>query len=487
MALYYEASKTSGDINNKYISALLEKIRQTDYSTALEMANNYAIDYINNVDNMRVFPSQENLLKLKELDTPLDKLPQDIDSIVSMLHNIGSPNTVAQTGGRYFGFVCGGILPSALASKYLTDAWDQNPALFVLSPIGAKIEEVTQQWLVDLLGLPSETIAGFVSGSSTATIIGLTTGRNYLLDRMGYDVSQKGLFEAPQMKVVVGEGAHSSIYKALSIIGLGNKRIHKVPCDDEGRIIVAELPELDDTTLLILQAGNVNTGSFDDFASICSIAKKKGCYIHIDGAFGLWAKCNPEFSHLTNGLELADSWSVDGHKTLNTPYDNGIILCRHKESLANTMHSVGSYIILSEERDNMLYTTEMSRRTRAIDLWATLMGLGKQGVSELVWELHKKAVYFATLLKQGGLDIVNTVVFNQVLVHYESDILTDKLIKAIQDSGVCWLGGAKWKNRSVMRISVSSYKTTYEDIDVSVEEILRLANNLKINKTVPPL
>ena len=459
----------------KYVSSILEDIRSYNIEPDLNLAHKYALDYYKNVDNMRVYPSAESLNNLKLFEEELSNHPDSIKNILTQLHWYGSPATVAQAGSRYFGFVCGGILPSSLTCKWLTDVWDQNPAMYVLSPIAAKIEEVTERWLVDLLGLPKETVAGYVSGSSTATIIGLTTGRNFLLSRLGYNVFAKGLFKAPEIKVVLGEGAHSTIYKALSIIGLGNERIIKVASDQQGRMLVNKIPQLDNKTLLILQAGNVNSGDFDNFAVLCKKAKEAGAYVHVDGAFGLWAAANSKFSHLTKGVELADSWSVDGHKTLNTPYDNGIILCQHKQMLINSMHMVGSYIILSKERDNMLYTSEMSRRARTIDLWATLKGLGKQGVQELVWELHHKAMYFAKLLQEGGLEILNNVVFNQVLVRFKSNEKTTALINEVQKSGVCWLGGATWKGQAVIRISVSSYKTTYEDIELSVQSILKLA------------
>ena len=462
---------------HKFTSPILDSIRNKSLEDDLDLAHGYALDYINAVDEMPVFPKKKAIDDLNIFDEALGDDPLETRDIINQLHTYGSPATVAQTGGRYFGFVCGGILPSALASKWLTDAWDQNPALHVLSPIAAKIEAVTERWIVDLLGLPKETVAGYVSGSTTATIIGLTTGRNYLLNKAGYDVFQKGLFDAPPIKVVLGEGAHSTVYKALSIIGLGSDCAIRVPADDQGRMQVDQLPKLDDNTLLILQAGHVNTGNFDDLESLCNQAREAGAYVHVDGAFGLWAATNKEFDHLTRGVHLADSWSVDGHKTLNTPYDSGIILCRHEKMLIHSMHMAGSYIILSEARDNMLYTAEMSRRARAIDLWAALKGLGKTGVSELVWELHQKAVYFADLLEKGGLEVLNDVVFNQILVRFQTDDLTNTLIQNIQNSGVCWLGGANWEGKAVMRISVCSYKTSYEDIDLSASDILKLANN----------
>ncbi|NLK35580.1 MAG: aspartate aminotransferase family protein, partial [Gracilibacteraceae bacterium] len=421
------------------------------------------------------FPDKETLSNLSVFEEACPEEPEDTKNILNMLGKYGSPATVAQTGGRYFGFVCGGILPSALCSKWLSDAWDQNSALFVLSPIASKLEEVCENWLKQLLKLPDDTVAGFVSGSSTATICGLLAGRNYLLDNMGYDVTGKGLFNAPQIKIVLSEEAHSTVFKALSIIGLGNTKLIKVPTDGQGRIKADEIPELDNRTLLILQAGNVNTGAFDDFDSICRKANAAGAWVHIDGAFGLWAAACEKMSCLTKGMELADSWSVDAHKTLNAPYDNGIILCRHKDILVNAMHMTGSYIIYNENRDGMLYTPEMSRRARAIDLWATLKGLGRRGVAELVEELHCKAVYFSRLLQDGGLQILNDVVYNQVLVYFDNDRKTEALIKGVQESGVCWMGGSKWSGKSVMRISVCSYKTTYDDIEISAKEILRVA------------
>ena len=465
-------------IEKNYVSPILDKIRNDNFENDLKLAHALAVEYINKVDDMRVYPDEEAIKNLSMFDEDLADEPESTGEILNKLDKYGSPATVAQTGGRYFGFVCGGILPASLCSKWLTDVWDQNAALFVLSPVTSKIEDVCEKWLKDLLGLPDNTFAGFVSGSSTASLCGLIAGRNYLLSNMGYDVTKEGLFNAPEIKVIVGEGTHSTIYKTLSIIGLGNARVIIVPSDEQGCIIADKIPELDDKTLLILQAGNVNSGAFDDFNTICKKANKAGAWIHVDGAFGLWAATSKKMNHLTKGFELADSWSIDAHKTLNAPYDNGIILCRHKDVLVNAMHMTGSYIIYNDNRDGMLYTAEMSRRARAIDLWACLKGLGKNGVSELVEELHSKAKYFSKLLEYGGLQILNKVVFNQVLVRYDNDNKTKALVKGVQESGVCWLGGAEWLNKSVMRISVCSYKTSYEDIEKSAKEILKIAKEL---------
>lgn len=276
-------------ISKKYISPVLENIRTTPFSEELSLAAGFAREYIEAIGTMRVFPKEEDIAALSIFDSPLSDAPTNISEILNKLHQFGSKATVAQTGGRYFGFVCGGILPSSLCAKWLFDVWDQNPAMFVMSPIGAKLEEVCEKWLTQLLGLPRGTSAGFVSGSSTATICGLLAGRNYLLNQKGYDVAAKGLIDAPKIKVVLSEGAHSTVFKALSIIGLGYESITKVPMDSQGRISADKLPVIDDSTLLILQAGNVNSGAYDDFEAICKKAREGGAWIHIDGAFGLWA------------------------------------------------------------------------------------------------------------------------------------------------------------------------------------------------------
>lgn len=462
----------------KYISPILEKIRNESFHKDLDLAHEFASEYMNKVDSMKVFPDADDINELNYFNTSLPAVPVDTSTILKALNDYGSKATVAQTGGRYYGFVNGGIMPAALCSKWLSDAWDQNAAMYATSPIASKLEEICERWLIKLLGFPNETVAGFVSGSSTASLCGLLAARNYLLTKQGYDVRKHGLFGAPEIKVVLSEEAHASIYKALSILGLGQDRLIKVPADEQGRIRPDLLPILDSKTLLILQAGNVNSGAFDDFDTCCRLAKEADAWVHVDGAFGLWAASNPRMISLTKGLQLADSWSLDAHKTLNAPYDNGIVLCRHKDILVNSMHMTGSYIIYNENRDGMLYTPEMSRRARAVDLWSTLMTLGSTGVAELVEELHGKAVYFSVQLMENGFEVLNDVVFNQVLLRFIDDNKTEELMRRVQASGVCWFGGSKWKGKSVIRISISSYKTTYEDIDLSVREIVKQAREI---------
>jgi len=459
-----------------YVSPILERIRNADISGDLQAAHDFSKQYIDGVDGMSVYPSETDIAALNVFDEELNENPVSTAEILEQLHRYGSKGTVAQTGRRYFGFVCGGILPAALCSKWITDAWDQNPAMFVLSPTSAVLEKVCEKWLKDLLKLPDDTVAGFVSGSSTATTCALIAARNHLLGQLGHDAAADGLAGAEQIKVIIGAQAHSTVYKAISIAGLGYGNITVAPVDEQGRVVASSFPEMDNKTLVVLQAGNVNSGSFDEFEPICQKAREAGAWVHVDGAFGLWAAASTKLAHLTQGMQLADSWSVDGHKTLNAPYDNGIVLCRSKEALIQSMHMTGSYIQLSgDKRDSMMYTMEMSRRARAADLWAVLKSLGKQGVAELVEELNAKAVYFAEGLKEKGFEILNDVVFNQVVVHYIDDQKTEKLIADIQKSGVLWLGGSKWRGKTVMRISVCSYKTTYEDVDTCVEEMFRLS------------
>lgn len=326
-----------------------------------DQAHGCAVDYMQGVQDQAVWPGQAALDGLSRFDEPLPGEGCDPYGILSLLHEAGSPAAVAQTGGRYFGFVNGGAVPAALAAKWLSNVWDQNAALYVISPVCSRLEEVCERWIVELLGLPEGTAAGFVSGSSAATLSGLAAGRNELLARQGYDAASRGLFQAPELRVVLGAGAHSTVYKALSILGLGSSRIETVPAGSQGAIDASAMPRLDDRTLLILQAGNVNSGAFDGFRALCTKAREAGAWVHVDGAFGLWAAASGRLRHLTDGVELADSWSVDAHKTLNAPYDCGIILCRHRQALSSALHMTGSYIQLSEQRDGMLYTPEMSR------------------------------------------------------------------------------------------------------------------------------
>jgi glutamate/tyrosine decarboxylase-like PLP-dependent enzyme len=450
-------------------TTLSQQLRQQNQDHQLhEQAAAYAIDYLMTIADRRVFPASEAVARLVTLDEPLPDHPHDPAEILRLLHEVGSPATVAQGGGRYFGFVNGNIIPTALAARWLADAWDQNAALHIMSPIAAKLEHLCEQWLVALFGLPSGTAAGFVSGTSVATMSGMLAGRNALLQRHGWDVNEQGLFGAPPIRVVMSEQAHGTVRKALAILGIGRSTIEWVPADSQGRIDPARLPHLDDNTLLLLQAGNVNTGAFDAFVPICSAAQEAGAWVHIDGAFGLWAAGCTQIQHLTEGIALADSWSVDAHKTLNAPYDSGIVLCKDRSALVNAMQASGSYMQFSSERDGMLYGPEMSRRARGIELWALLKSLGRSGIDALIGELCGHAQHFATALQAEGFRILNEVVFNQVLVACDSPEQTQATLRYIQNSGECWCGGSQWQGEPVIRISVCSWATTRADVERSV-------------------
>lgn len=433
------------------------------------LAAQYAHDYLDNVDDRRVFPSAESLAQLTQFDEPFPQHSSDDLAILASLHEKGSPTTVAQGGGRYFGFVNGGIFPVALAARWLADTWDQNAALHTTSPIAAKLEQVCETWIVDLLGLPLGTAAGFVTGTSTATMCGLLVGRNQLLLQQGWDVKECGLFGAPPIRVVMSEQAHGTVTKALGIIGIGRSQIERIPADAQGRFDASKCPRLDSNTLLILQAGNVNTGAFDDFVTLCGKANEAGAWVHVDGAFGLWAAGCEGTKHLTKGVSSADSWSLDPHKTLNAPYDSGIILCKDRAAMIGALQASGSYIQYGDERDGMLYTPEMSRRARGVELWALLKSLGREGVDRLVAQLCARAKLFAHELDRHGFRILNDVVFNQVLVACDTPDMTTKTLKQVQEDGVCWCGGSQWNGDPAIRISVCSYVTTEEDVMRSVQ------------------
>ncbi len=442
--------------------------RQAGDGALFERAGECALEYMRTIRERVVYPSARAIQGLDEFREDLPENPADPREILEMLHRAGSPATVAQTGGRYFGFVNGGVVPAAVAVKWLSDAWDQNAALHVISPVASVLESVCESWLTDLLGLPKGTAAGLVGGTSTATLCGLAAGRDEILRRLGWDVGAKGLFGAPELRVILGAQAHASVFKALSLLGLGRERVTVVPADDQGRLMADNMPRLDNRTLLILQAGNVSTGAFDPFTQVCGQARSAGAWVHVDGAFGLWAAASPKRRRLTEGIELADSWSADAHKTLNAPYDNGIVFCRDRESLTRAMRMSGSYIAYSENRDGMLYSPDMSRRARSVELWATLKSLGRNGAAALVDDLCDKAALFAEGLAREGFTIRNEVCFNQVLVSCESPEITTATLAGIQKSGECWCGGASWDNSPAIRVSVCSYMTTGEDIDRSI-------------------
>jgi glutamate/tyrosine decarboxylase-like PLP-dependent enzyme len=455
---------------NKIQTRMFEEMKD---ETIFEISKRYGLNYLSEVFTRNVYPEDKALSNLKIFEEDLPEGFTSSKDILDQLNHYGSPATVAQVGGRYFGFVNGSIVPAGLASRLLADFWDQNTAMQVISPVSAKLERVVEKWLRQLFGLPERTVAGFVSGTSMATFAGLAAARFRILKRQDWDVNEKGLFKAPQIRIVVGRHAHSTVLKAVGLLGFGKENIEWVESDDQGRMIPEKVPLLDDRTILVLQAGNVNTGSYDYFEVICDKAKSANAWVHIDGAFGLWVAAVEELKHLTKGMAKANSWSVDGHKTLNTPYDSGMVLCEDEEALISALHMSGSYIVLGDDRDGMFYTPEMSRRSRIIELWATMKSLGKSGISEMVYGMHERAKQFADQLSEEEFEILNEVKFNQVLVYYKNNEMTKEILRKIQELRVCWCGGSKWAGRDVIRISVCSWATTPEDVNLAVKSFVK--------------
>lgn len=444
----------------------------------------FGSEYLTKVFDRNIFPTEEAIKTLSHFEEKMPEYFTNTADIIQLLHQFGSPATVAQLGGRYFGFVCGSVVPVGMAAKLLGTFWDQNTGLYVLSPLASKLETVVENWLKEIFNLPESTVAGFVSGTSMATLCGFVAARYRLLKNQSWDVTEKGFQNAPPIKVIASAETHSTVIKDLRLIGIGKENILFIDTDEQGRIKTELIPQLDNTTLLILQAGNVNSGSFDNFSETCLKAKQAGAWVHIDGAFGLWAAAVKKLSYLTHGMQHANSWAVDGHKTLNTPYDCGIALCNDKEALTSALHMTGGYIPISNNRDGMYYTPEMSRRARVIELWAILKYLGKKGIDEMIFEMHLCAKQFAVELSAiKGFRVMNEIAFNQILVCCDSDELTNNVIENIQQERVCWVGGSTWKGKRVIRISVCSWATTEQDVKLSVrsfESSLHKALNEKI-------
>jgi glutamate/tyrosine decarboxylase-like PLP-dependent enzyme len=447
-----------------------------DHYKILDDASHYALRYLEELPGRRVFPGEESLDELKKLDISLPELPVDPKMVLEVLDKIGSRNTVASNGGRYFGFIFGGALPVSLAASWLATAWDQNAVFKVSSPIAAQIEKVTGNWLLDLFQLPANSAVGFVTGTTMANFCGVVAARDFLWKQMGWDVKSKGMIGAPLIKVVAGEEVHASMLRALQLAGFGSENITRVPADDQGRMRADKFPETDASTLVCVQAGNVNTGGIDPLREICTSAKKNGSWVHVDGAFGLWARVSPEKARFIDGCDLADSWAVDLHKWLNVPYDSGAVICRNPKLLQNALAISAAYLPDSAEPDPFFYTPEMSRRARGIDAWAALYSMGRQGVRDLIERCCNYATLFSSNLSKAGFEILNEVTLNQALVSFGDAELTNRIIKKIQDSGTCWCGGTVWKGKTAMRISVSSWMTTEKDIGECSAAIIRIAN-----------
>jgi glutamate/tyrosine decarboxylase-like PLP-dependent enzyme len=451
------------------------KSRGSDSRKLLKAVAEKAIRYVSRIDQRNVNPSAADLAALSGFHEPFPSGPSDSHEVLEKLDEIGSPATVAMTGGRYFGYVIGGILPAALAANWLAATWNQNAALRVMSPVAAEVEDVVIQWVCEALGLPADCGGGLVTCATMANFTALVTARYALLKRAGWNVTEDGMFGAPPLEVVVGAEVHASLLKALSMAGFGVKRVTIVEADEQGRMRADKLPRLSERSIVCIQAGNVNTGAFDPADEICRRAKEQGAWVHVDGAFGLWARVSPKYEHLTRGFEKADSWATDAHKWPNAGYDSGLVIVRDPVSLRASMGITAAYLEPGSRREPMHHTPEASRRARGVELWAALKSLGRSGLRELIERTCLYAQSFADGLRKAGFEVLNDVVINQVLVSFGRPEVTREVIRRVQEDGTCWCGGTVWQGKTAMRISVSSWATTDADIQKSLAAIVRIA------------
>jgi glutamate/tyrosine decarboxylase-like PLP-dependent enzyme len=450
-------------------------MNERETSTLLARAAEIAIRYISGASERRVGPTEAAVAALQKFHEPFPESGCDLQEVLAMLDEIGSLATVMTTGGRYFGFVNGGTLPASLAANWLAGAWDQNAALRIMSPVAAELEEIVIRWVCDALGLPRDCEGGLVTGATMANFTSLAAARYALLAREGWNVVEDGLFQAPPTEVVAGAEVHASLLKALNMLGMGRKRISLVDVDGQGRMRMEKLPKLSRNAIVCIQAGNVNTGAFDPAAPICEAAHEQGAWVHVDGAFGLWAAASPHYSHLLNGFEKADSWATDAHKWPNASYDCGLAIVRDAQALRSCMELSAAYLSPGTKREPMHHTPECSRRARGVELWATLKSLGRSGLAALVERTCAHAYRFAAGLRAAGCDVLNEVVINQVLVSFGDAQKTQEVIRRVQEEGTCWCSGTVWQGKTAMRISVSSWATTNTDVDRSLAAVLRAA------------
>lgn len=432
--------------------------------------------YLASLAERVVAPLPEAVAALRGLDEPLPDEPSDPAEVLALLDERVSPATMAMAGPRFFGFVIGGSLPVTLAANWLAAAWDQNAGLYNSTPGVSRLEQVALRWLVELFDFPSGTGSGFVTGATVANFTALAAARHVVLERAGWNVETDGLFGAPVITVITGDEVHPTLLKSLGMLGLGRSRIKRVSVDEQGRMRVDALPVIEGPTIVCLQAGNVNTGAFDFFEPLIERAHAAGAWVHVDGAFGLWAKAAPSLRHLVNGVEKADSWATDAHKWLNVPYDSGLAFVSHPHALPAAMAITADYLPTdTPERNPSDFTPELSRRARGIEVWAALRSLGRAGLAEMFERNCRQARRFATGLAEGGCEILNDVVLNQVLVSFGTPERTRQVIAAIQGDGTCWCGGTVWQGKTAMRISVCNWSTTDEDVERSLTAMLRLA------------
>lgn len=443
----------------------------------LEDADRRALAYVDGITNRRVFPSPDAIQALAAFDGPLPEQGLSPTEVLRQLDEFGSPATTASNGGRYFGFVIGATLPAAAAAERLALAWDQCASSFDNSPAADRIEKVAARWVLESLGLPTSSAVGFGTSATACTLACLSAARRALLLRNGWDFDGDGLMGAPEVRVVVSANVHITVKKALRILGFGLNRLLVAPTDEHGRIDPGQLPPLNDMTLLCLQAGEVNTGEFDPFEVLIPRARAAGAWVHVDGAFGLWVRASSR-AQLAAGVEQADSWTSDGHKWLNTPYDGAMAICRDANALASAMNSDAAYATASRDAQKNL-SLEFSRRARGIPIWAALASLGRDGLAAMIDRHLRQAEHLAHRLREAGYQVLNRVVLNQVLVRADSDEETIAIRSAAQASGEVWFGPTLWQGRPAFRLSISSWRTT----DADIEHLAALLARLK--RTAP--
>jgi glutamate/tyrosine decarboxylase-like PLP-dependent enzyme len=441
-----------------------------------------AADFLDSLDDRPIFPRTTPEALRDALGGPLPDGPTDPETVIEELAAAADPGTVAIPSGRYFGFVIGGSVPAALAADWLTSTWDQNAGLYAGGPAAAVVEEVCLDWLRELLGLPEGVSAAFVTGCQMAHVTALAAARHHVLRESGWDVNRDGLAGAPPIRVLAGDLRHITVDRALRLLGIGASSIVSIPTDERLGMrldaLRSALADSDGPTIVVAQAGEVNTGACDPFHEIADACDETGAWLHVDGAFGLWAAASPRLRHLVAGSERADSWATDAHKWLNVPYDSGIAFCAHPEAHRAAMSVLASYLVHANEggpRDQMDWTPEFSRRARGFPIYAAIRSLGRAGIADMIERSCEHARRIAELLGQGGAEVMNEVVLNQVLVRFGDDARTEAVIDRVVRDGTCFLGGTTFRGSRAMRISVSNWQTTDEDVERSVSAILRAA------------
>lgn len=442
------------------------------------------IRYRETLATRKVVPEQASLDALDQLDEAMPEQGESDMATLAMLDELVSPATVAMAGPRFFGFVVGGSSPVTLATNWLSAAWDQNVHMHAAAPGPARLEQVAIDWLVDVLQLPPGTGAGFVTGATVANFTALAAARHRVCEDAGWDVEANGLIGAPEITVIIGDEAHPTLTKSLGLLGFGRNRVVRVPVDDQGRMIAAQLPEIDGPTIICTQVGNVNSGAFDPVGEICDVAKPQGAWVHVDGAFGIWAAASKQLRPLVAGMDKADSWAADAHKWLNVPYDSGVSFVRKPNDLKAAMSITAEYLpVASVRRNPSDFVPELSRRARGVDIWAALRTLGRSGLEGMLDRCCALARRFESGLHDAGFDILNDVVLNQVLVSFGDADVTRRIIDAIQKDGTCWCGVTVWQGQTAMRISVSNWSTSEADVDASLAAMLRIAREVSASNS----